>query len=94
MSSIIQLIVAVGAVAVFLWLLMGNTPSTKNTIQNSNELINPNDSRQLATLIGLAGGDISDAAVARFAIQRFQEQYGRAANTRDIGTIIGIMRSL
>ena len=94
MISIIQTIVAISAVGFFIWLLMGNTSSTSNSTQRDNELIDPNDARQLATLIGMTGGDITDVAVARFAIQRFHEQHGRAPNTRDIGAIIGIMRTL
>jgi hypothetical protein len=93
MTSIIQAIVAVAAVAFFVWLLVYNTSSTGNSAQKDSELIDPNDASQLATLIGMTGGDITDVAVARFAIQRFQEQHRRAPNTRDIGTIIGIMRS-
>jgi hypothetical protein len=94
LTSIIQTILAISVVAFFIWLLMGNTSSTGNSTQKDGELIDPNDARQLATLIGMTGGDITDVAVALFAVQRFQEQYGRAPNTRDIATIIGIMRTL
>lgn len=90
----LQLIIAIGVIVLFVWLLMGTQSSASNSTQQESELIDPNDTRQLATLIGMTGGDIKDAAVARFAIQRFQQQYGRAPNTRDIGTVIGIMRSL
>ena len=94
LASIIQTILVVSAVAFFVWLLMGNSPSTSNSNLKDGELLDPNDTRQLAMLVGMAGGDITDVAVARFAIQRFQEQHGRAPNTQDTATIIGIMRSL
>ena len=94
LTSIIQAIFAICAVAFFIWLLMGNNSSTGNSTRKDSELIDPNDTRQLATLIGMTGGDVTDVAVARFAIQRFQEQHGRAPNTRDIAAIIGIMRAL
>ncbi len=94
MNTLIQLIVVTGAIVLFLWLLMGNSQSPGTSTPNGDELIDPNDTRQLATLIGMTGGDITDVAVARFAIQRFQEQNGRLPNTRDIATLVGIMRSL
>ena len=94
MNSLIQLIVVVGAIVLFLWLLMGNSQSTGTSTTTGEELIDPDDTRQLATLVGMTGGDITDVAVARFAIQRFQEHNGRAPNTRDIATLLGIMRSL
>lgn len=88
------MIVAAGILVFFVWLLVGNSQSTQSPLPTGDDLIDPNDTRQLATLIGMAGGDIADVAVARFAIERFQEQNGRAPTTRDIGTLIGIMRSL
>lgn len=94
MTSVIPLIVAVGAIVLFVWMLMSSSQSTGTSTSTGVELIDPNDTRQLATLIGMAGGDITDVAVARFAIQRFQEQNGRPPNTRDMGTLLGIMRSL
>ena len=94
MNSLIQLIVVVGAIVLFLWLLMGNSQSTGTSTTTGEELIDPDDTRQLATLVGMTGGDITDVAVARFAIQRFQEHNGRAPNKRDIATLLGIMRSL
>ena len=91
MASIVQLIIGAMVVIAFLWLLAGGRSSTSMT---DGEFIDPNNSQQLGTLIGLAGGDISDAAVARFALQRFQEIHGRRATTRDIGTVVGLMRTM
>lgn len=90
----IQLIAAIVAFFIFIWLMSGNSNSSPSSTTNGDELIDPNDTRQLATLIGMTGGDITDVAVARYAIQRFQEQHGRAPSTRDIGMLIGIMKSM
>ncbi len=91
MASIVQLIIGAMVVIAFLWLLAGGRSST---LMKDGEFIDPNNSQQLGTLIGLAGGDISDAAVARIALQRFQEIHGRRATTRDIGTVVGLMRTM
>lgn len=91
MASIVQLIIGAMVVIAFLWLLAGGRSVTS---MKDGEFIDPNNSQQLGTLIGLAGGDISDAAVARFALQRFQEIHGRRATTRDIGTVVGLMRTM
>jgi hypothetical protein len=74
--SIIQTIVAISAVAFFIWLLMGNTSSTSNSTQKDDELINPNDARQLATLIGMTGGDITDVAVPGLPFKDFRNNSG------------------
>ena len=42
-------------------------------------------------LIGLAGGDVADAAVARYALERFEQTHGRKATTRDVGVVVGFM---
>lgn len=90
----IPLIVAICGFLIFIWLMSGNSNSSTSSTANGDELIDPNDTRQLATLIGMTGGDITDVAVARYAIQRFKEQHGRSPSTRDIGMLIGIMKSM
>lgn len=94
MPSLLELIIAVSVVAILFWLMLGNPKSGSLSNSDGNELLDANDTRQLATLMGLAGGDIADAALAKFAIQRFQEQYGRAPNTRDIATVVAMIRSM
>jgi len=42
----------------------------------------------------LAGGSIPDAATLRFALDRFQKQHGRRATTRDIGTVLGMIKGM
>lgn len=94
MYSLLQIVGVVTVLAFFFWLLMGGSRSTGKASMAGDELIDPDDSRQLATLVGMTGGDITDVAVVRFAIQRFQEQYGRRPSTRDIAILVGIMRTL
>jgi len=88
MQNIFAILIGVAAVAFFVWLLI---PSSSVNKQSDGELIDPSDSRQIGMLIGLAGGGIADAAVARFALQRFEQIHGRKATTRDVGIVVGLM---
>jgi hypothetical protein len=45
------------------------------------------------TLIGLSGGSIGDAAVARYALERFEALHGRKATLRDAATVAGLLES-
>lgn len=81
---------------VFFWLLSGHPSSGGRPSASSGkaEWIDPNDAHQMGLLIGLTGGSIADVAVAQFALRRFEEIHGRRATTADIGTVVGLMRSL
>ena len=94
MEHIIQILFAVGALALFVWMVAGRSASDGGAMASGDQLIDPNDARQLATLVGMAGEDCKDAAVAQFAVRRFREQHGRLPTTREIGTLIGLMRSM
>ena len=87
MTAIIRIVFAVAALAVFFWLLIGKTPSPGEDV-----VIDPNDSRQMGTLMGLMGGRITDAAVAQYALRRFEEVHGRKATMRDAAVVVGMMR--
>lgn len=91
MEWIIQIVLGVAALAFFVWLCI---PSGSSGVGSGGQLIDPNDSRQIAQLIGMTGGSIPDAAVARYALQRFQETYGRPATTLDVGTLVGMIRTM
>jgi hypothetical protein len=87
MEQVIPIIISVAAVGFFVWMMLGYRMSGKNVE------IDPSDERQIGTLMGLTGGTIQDAAVARFALRRFEEQHGRKATVRDMGIVAGLMRS-
>jgi hypothetical protein len=46
--------------------------------------------RQIGYVVGLLGGSIEDAAEARYAIQRLEEQLGRRASLHEMGVAIGV----
>jgi hypothetical protein len=89
MHNVFAILIGLTALGFFVWLLM---PSSSSEKPGDGELIDPSDSRQIGMLIGMTGGDINDAAGARFALQRFEEIHGRKATTRDVGIVIGLMR--
>ena len=88
MTNLLQAIVPLSALAFFIWML------ATSRRDNGSEFINPDDARQIGTLVGLAGGSIPDAATLRFALDRFQKQYGRRATTRDIGIVLGLIKGM
>jgi hypothetical protein len=95
--EIVGVIVGVVAVAFFVWLVIPEpaSPSSRRTTNEAKaELIDPSDSRQIGMLMGMMGGSVSDAAVARFALQRFEEIHGRKATTQDAGIVAGLIRSI
>lgn len=55
--------------------------------------IEASDPRLLATLIGLTGGTIPDAAAARFALERFEALHGRKASLREAALVAGMLTS-
>jgi hypothetical protein len=98
MHHLFGLIAFAVALRVLWWLCV---PSQKHRADQNNrqlsqpaDLIDPNNDRQLAMLIGMSGGSIPDAAVARFALRRFEEATGKKPTTQDIGFIIGMVREL
>jgi hypothetical protein len=88
MTTLLQAIVPLSALAFFIWML------ATSRRHSGSEFINPDDSRQIGTLVGLTGGSIPDAATLRFALDRFQKQYGRRATTRDIGVVLGMIKGM
>jgi hypothetical protein len=88
MTTLLQAILPLAALAFFLWML------ATSRRDSGSELINPDDARQIGTLVGLTGGSIPDAATLRFALDRFQKQHGRRATTRDIGIVLGLINGM
>jgi len=91
MQTVFTILIGVGAVSALVWLLI---PSSTSDPETGGELIDPSDSRQIGLLIGMTGGDVTDAAVARFALQRFEEIHGRKPTTRDVGMVVGLMKGV
>jgi len=58
------------------------------------ELIDPSNSYPIGLIVGMTGWAVMDAAIVRFALQRFEEQHGRKATMRDVGTVIGLMKEI
>jgi hypothetical protein len=91
MTTFLGLSAFAAALAVFFWMASGSRRPGGASVDS---IIDPNDSRQIGMIMGMAGGDIADAATVRYALQRFKEQHGRDATTREIGFVIGMMRSM
>ncbi|MDA0659053.1 MAG: hypothetical protein O2931_03850 [Planctomycetota bacterium] len=89
MENLLAIFCGILAMAFFVWLLI---PSSNSKSDPNGELIDPSDARQLGLLIGLSGGSIADAAVARFALERFEQVHGRRATTKEIGMVIGLLK--
>jgi hypothetical protein len=89
-KAVFQIILAAAALAIFVWMLLGS----KRGSNPADAVIDPNDSRQISTLIGMLGGDVKDAAVAHLALRRFEEEHGRKATVKDMAIVAGMMRTL
>lgn len=59
---------------------------------NQPQIIDPNNAAQIGMLIGLLGGTITDAAVVKYALQRFEQTYGRKATVADVGLLAGLVK--
>ncbi|MFM2081857.1 MAG: hypothetical protein RL380_548 [Verrucomicrobiota bacterium] len=85
---------AVVAVAVFVWLMIPSAKDKSVLSKSPNEpFIDPDDSYQIGLLVGMRGGTIPDAALMRFALQRFEEENGRRATSSDLGIVLGMIES-
>ncbi len=90
MNQFVTFVIGAAAFALFIWLFF--VPSTGKTSGSYDET--RTDDREIATLIGLAGGSIEDAAIARFALRRFEEEHGRKATAQEMGIVAGMMREM
>lgn len=92
MDTIYLSLVGATAIVVFIWLIIPSS-SSKPSAANG-ELIDPSDPGQIGWLVGLAGGGIEDAVVARFALERFEQIHGRKATSMEVGMVLGLMSEL
>lgn len=93
MNQVLEIIFGIAILALFVWLMMPS-PAGKNGVAADDKVIDPSDSTQIGVLIGMTGGTIADAAVARYALQRFEEMHGRKATVRDMGMVAGLMSTM
>jgi len=93
MGSVVQTvgesIIAVAAIVFFIWLCIPSTASGKD-----DSVIDASDAGQIGALIGMTGGSISDAAVARYALQRFEQEHGRKATVKEMAIVASMMRTM
>jgi hypothetical protein len=87
MALIAEIIFAVAVFAFFFWMLV-----TSSAARSEDDVIDATDARQVGNLIGLLGGSVADAAVAQYALRRFEEEHGRKATWRDVGLVGGMMK--
>jgi hypothetical protein len=98
MSMFLSLIAFAGCIAFVVWLSRGSSPTKANPTTGAAPpddaaFIDSSDPRQIGQLIGMTGGSLQDAVVARFALQRFEQIHGRKATNRDIGLLVGMLQS-
>lgn len=93
MSQAFQILFGIAAVIFFIWLFIPTKATRPPSDESGQPLIDPDDSYQIGLLVGMTGGSIPDAAVMRYALDRFKEMHGRPATTQDIGMVLGIIDS-
>lgn len=92
MDTIYLALVGAATIGVFIWLFIPSSSSKPPAA--GGELIDPSDPSQIGWLVGLAGGEIEDAALATFALQRFEQIHGRKATTEEVAVVLGLMSEL
>lgn len=90
MGQVFGFVVGIACVGVFIWLFF--VPRQDGASSSSDGL--SADDPEIGTLIGLTGGSIEDAAIARFALRRFEEEHGRKPTAQEMGIVAGMMREL
>lgn len=80
-------LVAIVCVAVFIWVWF--VPSKKPW--TASERAKAEENRILGALVGAMGGDINNAVIARYALDRFEAQHGRKATMNDLGVLLGMI---
>lgn len=93
MPDALTIIIGVLAVAFFVWLFIPTKATAPPSDASGKTLIDPDNSYQIGMLVGMTGGSIPDAAVMRYALDRFKQIHGRPATTQDIGIVLGFIDS-
>ncbi len=84
-----EILIGVVCLVVFIWIFF--VPSKKPW--TASEIAKAEESHMIGVLVGAMGGDITQAAVARYALERFEQQYQCKATTNDLGLLLGIISS-
>ena len=92
MTTFLQILFGLAAMAFFIWLVIPTKGTSDVTDDAGVPFIDPDDSYQIGMLVGMTGGSIPEAAVMRYALQRFKELHGRRATTHDIGIVLGLIQ--
>jgi hypothetical protein len=82
-----QILIGIVAVGLFIWIFF--VPSRKAF--STEDLEKAEEARLIGALVGLLGGDIAQAATARYALRRFEEQYGRKPTMQELGIVVGFV---
>ena len=93
MSPVIQMILGLASCAFFVGLMVSKTSTKGGTVCSQDDVIDPHNSYQLGFLMGMTGGTITDAAVVRYALERFEKTHGYKPTLRDAALVIGLMNS-
>ena len=95
MSDAAAIVVGIFVVGIFVWMFTGRSSATEDASRpKDGEVLDPSDPRLIGFLIGMTGGDVVDAVVARYALERFEQIHGRKATARDVGTVVGLIAGL
>ena len=89
MGPILGLLAALAVFAFIVWLVW---PTKTTAASDPGQALDAENARDLGFLTGLLGGSVADAAIARFALKRFEETHGRKATMNDAGTVAGLMK--
>lgn len=93
MSDTLLIVVGVAVVCVLFWLLMAQSTSAQEASPDVDlPPLDSSDPKAIGFLIGMTGGDVVDAVVARQALERFEQLHRRKATTGDVATSVGLMR--
>lgn len=94
MSPLLQVVIGLAACGAFFWMMVTSQGSSSDgRVTSQDDLIDPDNSYQIGYLIGMTGGTVTDAAVVRYALQRFEQTHGYKPTLRDAALVIGLMQS-
>jgi hypothetical protein len=65
-------------------------PRKNSKSKTSDEL----DAYQVGLMTGVMGGSYQDAAIAQFALTRFEAQYKRKATRRDMAIVVSMIHAI